>query len=74
MKAPAESPAGIQAASCDGSAANGSRLLEQEICFWRELLAGPKRAAYSSDCRERMQQALALAEYRLASMVHARNH
>jgi hypothetical protein len=44
------------------------RLLQSEIDFWRSLIESQPRAARSRESIERMQQALALAEYRLATI------
>ncbi len=41
--------------------------LQQEVEFWREMLAAPQTDRQSRESVERMKQALALAEYRLAA-------
>jgi hypothetical protein len=41
--------------------------LQQEVQFWRDMLAAQGTAKQSRESVERMKQALALAEYRMAS-------
>ena len=43
-------------------------LLQAEIDFWRRLIEARREPAQSRESAERMQQALALAEYRLAAI------
>ena len=43
-------------------------LLQAEIDFWRSLIEAQREPARSRESSERMQQALALAEYRLAAL------
>jgi hypothetical protein len=43
-------------------------LLRSEIRFWRELIDSLDRKSGSAATLERMQQALALAEYRLVTL------
>ena len=43
-------------------------LLQAEIDFWRSLIEAKREPARSRESSERMQQALALAEYRLAAL------
>ena len=49
--------------------ANGiyEALLQSEICFWKDMIVGSD-PAHPLDSLERMQQALALAESRLATL------
>jgi hypothetical protein len=42
--------------------------LSEEVCFWRELIQTLDESRQSRESLERMRQALALAEYRLASI------
>jgi hypothetical protein len=42
--------------------------LSEEVCFWRELIQTLDESRQSGESLERMRQALALAEYRLASV------
>ena len=42
--------------------------LSEEVCFWRELIQSMDESRQSRESLERMRQALALAEYRLASV------
>ncbi len=48
-------------------------LLRSEICFWKDMIAGCD-PAHSLDSLERMQQALALAESRLATLLRDNQH
>jgi hypothetical protein len=43
-------------------------LLQAEIDFWRSLIEAQREPSRSRESAERMQQALALAEYRLAAL------
>jgi hypothetical protein len=43
-------------------------LLRSEIRFWRELIESQAARSQTRDATERMHQALALAEYRLARL------
>ncbi len=43
-------------------------LLQTEIDFWRSLIEAQHKPSRSRESTERMQQALALAEYRLAEI------
>jgi len=43
-------------------------LLQAEIDFWRSLIEAQHEPSRSRESAERMQQALALAEYRLAAL------
>lgn len=43
-------------------------LLQAEIDFWRSLIEAQREPVRSRESAERMQQALALAEYRLAAL------
>lgn len=43
-------------------------LLRSEIRFWRELIESPGADSQPRESIERMHQALALAEYRLAKL------
>lgn len=42
--------------------------LQAEIDFWRSLIEAQREPVRSRESTERMQQALALAEYRLAAL------
>jgi hypothetical protein len=42
--------------------------LSEEVSFWRELIQTLDESRQSRESLERMRQALALAEYRLASV------
>ncbi len=55
--------------------ANGihEAMLRSEICFWKDLIAGCE-PAHPLDSLERMQQALALAETRLATLFRDYQH
>ncbi len=55
--------------------ANGihEAMLRSEICFWKDLIAGCD-PAHPLDSLERMQQALALAEARLATLFRDYQH
>ena len=48
-------------------------LLQSEICFWKDLIAGCG-PAHPYDSLERMQQAQALAESRLATLLRDNQH
>jgi hypothetical protein len=48
-------------------------LLRSEISFWKEMIAGCD-STHSLESRERMQQALALAESRLATLFRDYQH
>ena len=51
----------------DSSAAiHEANKLREEAHFWRELIGSVDENGHSSETVERMRQALALAEYRLA--------
>jgi len=43
-------------------------LLQAEIDFWRSLIEAQREPSQARESAERMQQALALAEYRLAAI------
>ena len=54
-------------------------LLRSEICFWKGMIAGrdpahPLDSLHSLDSLERMQQALALAESRLVTLLRDNPH
>lgn len=51
----------------DSPALNES-LLRSEIAFWRDMIETQNLAGQSHEALERMHQALALAEYRLAGL------
>jgi len=54
---------------CDGSGQGiNPSLLQAEIAFWRGLIEAQRKPPRSRESTERMQQALALAEYRLAAL------
>ena len=40
----------------------------EEVCFWRELIQSMDESRQPRESLERMRQALALAEFRLASV------
>ena len=48
-------------------------LLRSEICFWKDLIAACE-PAHPYDSLERMQQAQALAESRLATLLRDNQH
>lgn len=48
--------------------------LAEEVQFWRGLIASLDEAAQSNERLERMQQALELAEFRLAAKAGVRSH
>ncbi len=48
-------------------------LLRSEICFWKGMIAG-RDPAHLLDSLERMRQALALAESRLATLLRDNQH
>jgi len=50
------------------STALNESLLRSEIAFWRDLIDAQNPAGQSRETLERMHQALALAEYRLAGL------
>lgn len=49
-------------------------LLREEINFWQEMLSVIEASEHSGECEERVQQALALAQYRLALIMPQSNH
>ncbi len=55
--------------------ANGiyEALLQSEICFWKDMIVGSD-PAHPLESLERMQQALALAESRLATLLRDNQH
>ena len=46
-------------------------LLASEIRFWREMIEAMDENAHTRESAERMRQALALAEYRLAHLAES---
>jgi len=49
-------------------------LLQSEIKFWREMIRSLDASRLGTAAHERMQQALALAEFRLAEWTRTKNH
>jgi len=50
-----------------GAARPSASQLQQEVQFWRDMLAATGMDKHSRESVERMKQALALAEYRLSA-------
>lgn len=48
--------------------------LAEEVQFWLELIASLDETSQSNEALERMHQALALAEFRLAAATGNRSH
>jgi len=61
------------AANQAGPGLYSASTLLQEVNFWREMLIGVDEVRQSRSSVERMRQALALAEYRLAALARKCN-
>ena len=71
FKSEPKTPKGAQPPAqptAQSTALASSGQLQQEVQFWRDMLSAPGSAQQSRESLERMKQALALAEYRLAAL------